>query len=149
MIRFGVNPTDNHLKHSESKRQRAGSKRTKRANLCRNVQLLCRQFGRHGNVTSSSEFHRTAQIINIRNRLLNTKLTVIYRLIDKSLTEHLWFVFFARNPTIAHQQSIKEPSEGLNVRVFQTQARCGGVSVVPHSFCLGIYCMLSDIPAFV
>ncbi|NCP65854.1 MAG: MMPL family transporter [Paraglaciecola sp.] len=113
------------------------------------VQFVMKQFAAMGNVTSVVNFTELAKIINDGKPLTEYELTVIYRLIDKSLTEKLLGSYFSPE----HQQlrissRIKDTTEGLNRAEFMRTLGndIEGVSVVPHSFRLGnLFVLYQDI----
>jgi hypothetical protein len=113
------------------------------------VQFIMRQFAAMGNVTSVVNFTELAQIINSGKPLTEYELTVIYRLIDKSLTEQLLGSYFSpETQQLRISSRIKDTSEGLNRAEFMQTLKqdVEGVSVVPHSFVLGnLFVLYQDI----
>jgi uncharacterized protein len=113
------------------------------------VQFIMRQFAAMGNVTSVVNFTELAQIINSGKPLTEYELTVIYRLIDKSLTEQLLGSYFSpETQQLRISSRIKDTSEGLNRAEFMHTLKqdVEGVSVVPHSFVLGnLFVLYQDI----
>ena len=113
------------------------------------VQFVMRQFEAMGNVTSVVNFTELAKIINDGKPLTEYELTVIYRLIDKSLTEKLLGSYFAPEyHQLRISSRIKDTTEGLNRAEFMQTLKSDieGVSVVEHSFTLGnLFVLYQDI----
>ncbi|WP_340677132.1 efflux RND transporter permease subunit [Paraglaciecola sp.] len=113
------------------------------------VQFVMSQFEAMGNVTSVVNFTELAKIINDGKPLTEYELTVIYRLVDKSLTQKLLGSYFAPEYNQLRISSrIKDTTEGLNRAEFiQTlQSDIEGVSVVAHSFTMGnLFVLYQDI----
>jgi uncharacterized protein len=113
------------------------------------VQFIMQQFEAMGNVTSLVNFTQLAQMINDGKPLTEYELTVIYRLIDKSLTEKLLGSYFSpETHQLRISSRIKDTTEGLNRAEFMQTLKqdIEGVSVVPQSFVLGnLFVMYQDI----
>ncbi|KXI30306.1 efflux RND transporter permease subunit [Paraglaciecola hydrolytica] len=113
------------------------------------VQFVMRQFEAMGNVTSIVNFTELAKIINDGKPLTEYELTVIYRLIDKSLTEKLLGSYFApEHNQLRISSRIKDTTEGLNRAEFMQTLKSDieGVSVVANSFTLGnLFVLYQDI----
>ena len=113
------------------------------------VQFIMRQFEAMGNVTSVVNFTELAKIINDGKPLTEYELTVIYRLIDKSLTEKLLGSYFApEHNQLRISSRIKDTTEGLNRAEFMQTLKSDieGVSVVENSFTLGnLFVLYQDI----
>ncbi|MDP5032577.1 MAG: efflux RND transporter permease subunit [Paraglaciecola sp.] len=113
------------------------------------VQFVMKQFEAMGNVTSIVNFTELAQIINQGKPLTEYELTVIYRLIDKSLTEQLLGSYFSvQTQQLRISSRIKDTTANLNRAEFIETLKqdIEGVSVVPHSFVLGnLFVLYQDI----
>lgn len=113
------------------------------------VQFVMRQFEAVGNITSVVNFTELAKIINDGKPLTEYELTVIYRLIDKSLTEKLLGAYFAPEyQQLRISSRIKDTTDGLNrAELMRTlQSDIDGVSVVANSFTLGgLFVLYQDI----
>ncbi|MGO4891278.1 efflux RND transporter permease subunit [Flavobacterium sp. W21_SRS_FM6] len=113
------------------------------------VQFVMKQFEAMGNVTSIVNFTELAQIINQGKPLTEYELTVIYRLIDKSLTEQLLGSYFSvQTQQLRISSRIKDTTANLNRAEFIETLKqdIEGVSIVPHSFVLGnLFVLYQDI----